>query len=834
MRWMLILAFLAAPSILAQVPPGHHLPEGPERIVREREIDIQRVTADLRFDMDREEISGIVTIAFAPLRSGLKEFFLDAADLKIGRVETTSGATLVFALMERKLRITLPRALGANQEATVRIIYSCRPKAGMYFFPALEKGSAQAWNFGEGGLHYGWLPLYNDTNDRFAVEFLLTVARPYVAVSNGTLRETRENPDGTRTFHWIQKEEIPNYLLTVNVGEFVQVPLDSARVGSRSIPLSVWAPPGHEDAAAFTFKDTPKMVEFFSQRFGYAYPWTKYDQIILRDFSVGAMETTTMVGFSEAHQHRAGDPPDSGPSFDQAHPIWVYEDTIAHELAHHWFGDLVTCRSLASIWLNESFATFAHTIWNGHAHGEDDLTYQRWRYLNNYLDFVRKTGTVRPMEYFRYAASEGMYQTEITYIKGSLILHMLRHFVGDEDFFRTIADYLTTHEFGTVESVDLLEAFRRTTGQNLSWFFNDWITNGAGRPSFEISYRWVPERRQVDLTVRQVQADLPFENDFRLPVDIEVVTEGGPQLHRVQVEGWLTQVSIPAESRPLTVVFDKGNWLVGEVRYERPLREVLYQLEHGGLADQLRAARQIATDFPRRKRGVDSLTRLLADSGSHWGLRQEAALDLGSIGGAAATEALVKALADSDRRVRRAAALAVGEAGGQQSAAALRKTIETDPAEDVVAVATVAFGRLHTPDAAQFLKKQLDRDSRWYGAIRIGTLQGLAELEDPALIPNFKSYTDPRWRREVRLVALDGWFRAAPGNAELASRLRELAEDRNQQVRSEALEKLGELHRSQDLPFLEEFASAETNPNLAEAARAAAVEIKAFAKAAAR
>ncbi|MFQ5696275.1 MAG: M1 family metallopeptidase, partial [Terriglobia bacterium] len=559
--------------------------------------------------------------------------------------DAPSGEPLPFTLEGRSLRVKLGRPYDAGDRLAVRVNYSSRPTVGMYFFPASGKGSAQAWNYGEGGLHYGWLPLYTDTNDRFAVEFTVTVPPPYVAVANGTLRETRENPDGTRTFHWVQEEAIPNYLLTVDVGEFAEVSLPEARVGSRSIPLSVWTPPGTEEAVAWTFRDTPQMVEYFSERFGYPYPWPKYDQITLREFG-GAMETTTLVGFTETYQRQEGDPPDSGPAFDLAYPTWAYEDTIAHELAHHWFGDLVTCRSLASIWLNESFATFAHTLWNGHAHGQDDLTYQRWRYRNTYLDFVRKTGTVRPLEYFRYPASEKMYTQEITYVKGSLVLHMLRHFLGDENFFRALKHYLAKNAFGEVESADLQRAFEEATGKNLAWFFDDWVAGGGGRPALEVSASWSRERGALDLRVKQVQADLPFENHFRLPLDIEIITAGGRATHTVWLEGWTTQVSLPAPAEPAAVIIDQGNWLVAELRYERPLREVLYQLAHGDLAARLQAARQLATDFPRRAQAREALTQVLADASAHWGLRLEAAVDLGAMGGRTAVAALMAALDD--------------------------------------------------------------------------------------------------------------------------------------------------------------------------------------------
>jgi len=825
-----VLALLALPAS-AQVFPGHRLPEGPERPVREREIDIRHYRADLRFDMAKEELSGAATVTFTPLRAGLTEFSLDAADLNVRSV-TVGGQPLRFSVdsAARRLSLQLPKALDPGGEASVVVSYSCRPKAGMYFFPKSGKRSAQAWNYGEGGLHYGWLPIYNDVNDRFTAELVVTVARPYAVLGNGTLKETRENADGTRTFHWVQEQPIPNYLLTVDVGEFARVPLSDAKVSStRTVPLSVWTPPGTEAAAAHTFGETPKMVEFFSKLFDYPYPWAKYDQAVLAEFAVGAMETTTMTGFSEPHLHGPEDPPDGGPQYDEAYPTWTSEDTIAHELAHHWFGDLVTCRSLASIWLNESFASFLHTVWNGHAHGEDDLTYQRWRYLNKYLSYVRAEGAVRPLEFFRYKSRDDMFQTETTYLKGSLVLHMLRRIVGEADFSRALADYLDRHEFGSVDSEDLKEAFQKSCGKNLTRFFEDWIEGGGGHPAFDVSYRWVPERREVDLTVRQIHADLPFENDFRLPVDIEIVTASGAKTHRVEIEGWTTRVALPADGKPGRVVFDKGGWLVAEVKFERSAEELLEELARGDLAGKLRAARQLSEDFPRRVDAVDALSRVLADPAAHWGLRQEAALALGTCGGDAAAAALTKASEDSDRRIRRAAALALGRAGGERSAARLRRMVESDRAEDVVAAAEIALGRIGGKETREFLKRQLPRESRYWDSIRLGAVQGLAELRDPSLAPLFTMHTAPGFVQEVRMAALAGWFRAAPEDASLRETLRKLTGDRNRAVRMAAIEKLGALHHAADAELLKSLAS---DPDLAvaEKAKQGAEEIESFVK----
>jgi aminopeptidase N len=832
MKRALVLLALAACPAAAQVLPGHRLPEGPEHPVRERAFHIEKYVAELRFDMAKDEIAGTATVTFTSLRAPLSDLSLDAALLGVTKVER-DGKPLAFTVDSKawKLDIALGAPVPIGQSATVRISYACQPRVGMYFFPPAGGREAQAWNYGEGGLHNGWLPIYNDTNDRFSVEFVVTVPPGFAAVSNGVLDPPRENADGTRTFRWVQEKPIPNYLMTVDVGRFARVPLSDAKVGPASVPLAVWTPPGTEKAAQFTFGDTPKMVEFFSQRMGYPYPWVKYDQVVLRDFAVGAMETTTMTGFGESHLKLDGDPPDSSPSsFGEAWPVFTVEDTVSHELAHHWFGDLVTCRSIGSIWLNESFATFWHTVWNGHAHGEDDLTYQRWWYLNTYVDYVRSTGTVRPMEYLRYTEPTAMYQTESTYVKGSLVLHMVRHFLGDPDFYAMIGDYLKRHQFSSVESADLAEAIELAAGRNFSWFFKDWVVVGGGHPRFEVSYRWVPERKSVDLTVKQIQSDLPFENEFRLPVDVEIADASGATTHRVELTGWSTTVSLPAASRPKRVTFDKGGWLVCEVRYERPIGEVLDELDHGDLAARLRAARQLADDYGRDPRAVAALARLLADSAAHWGLKQEAALDLGKCGGAEAVRALEQALASAaNPRVRRAVALGLGTAAAASSAPALRRAIETDRAEDVIAAAEISLGRLGGAGTKDYLVKQLSRPSRYWDSIRVGAMLGLGKLQDPSLAPLFDSYTDTKYEQEVRAAAVAGWAVASPDDPKLDDRLRTLTADRNRTVREDAVKRLGELHHESDLPLLREL-SGDPDPTIAQFAREGVDGTEAFLK----
>ena len=828
-----VLAFFVSPVFSGPIP-GHHLPTGMEQAVeqavRERQVDITRLAADLRVDFNRQTLDGSVTIAFTPLQAELDTLIFDAVDLDINEVELVgaeSGIELDFLVVDRMLQIALPAGLTPDDDLAVRISYKARPNTGLYFFAESKTRAAEAWNYGEGGRHYNWLPLFNDTNDRFTVDFRITVDEPYVVLGNGSLQGTKKNRDGSQTFHWTQDEPIPNYLLALNIGEFVEVLLADAEVGQRKIPLSVWTHAGDEDSAAFSFSKTPRMVEYFSELLGYDYAWPKYDQMTLRNFW-GAMETNGMVGFTEGALHYEGGLTDNAPQLDEAFPTWTTEDTIAHELAHHWFGNLVTCRSLASIWLNESFATYMHTVWNGHAYGKDDLTYQRWRYLQRYLGYIRRTGEIRPLEYFHYDVSGDMYTEDITYLKGALVLHLLRHVLGDEDFYRSVNGYLETHAFSEVDSFDFQRSLENASGGNLNWFFEDWIRGGGGYPALSVSYLWVPERKELDLTIEQIQAVQSFEAYFDVPIDVEIVTAKGSAVHSVRLHENVLSIALPADSEPLMVVVDKGNWLIADIHQEQRAEELVYQLRHGDLAVALRAAQQLAEDHSRDTLAITALAEVLGDRDAHWGLRQEAALDLGTMGGAAAIAALVSGLDDPNSRMRRAVAIGLGRADGEVSAKALEKAITSDSAEEVIGAATIALGKMRAPSARAVLMAQLDRDSRYYDVIRHSALTGLAELEDESLAPLFARYVDESFNHDVRTAAIEGWARAAPHDAALQRALRKLSHDPDFGIRGIALEKMGELHHANDLHFLREYATTAVDPNLQKRARDAAETIAAF------
>ncbi len=417
---------------------------------------------------------------------------------------------------------------------------------------------------------------------------------------------------------------------------------------------------------------------------------------------------------------------------------------------------------------------------------------------------------------------------EITYLKGALVLHFLRHVLGDEVFSRRVKSCLEDHAFSEVDSLDFQRALENVSGRNLNWFFEDWIRGGGEYPVLSVSYSWVQERNELDLTLEQVQAVQPFEGHFDVPLDVEITTASGSRVPTVRLHENELRIALPCDGEPLMVVVDTGNWLIADMHQDQSADELVYQLQHGDLAAGLRAARQLAEDYDRGLLAVAALRKVLGDRDAHWSLRQEAALDLGTMGGDVVIAALVSGLDEPNSRIRRAVAIGLGRAGGEMAAQALERSITSDSAEEVIGAAAVALGKMRTSSARADLVAQLGRESRYFDVIRHSSIIGFADLEDESLAPVFERYVDTSYNNEVRSAALEGWTRAAPHDATLKRVLRELANDPDGGIRRIAVEKMGELHHADDLDFLREYAATTVDPYLQNTARVAAETIAAF------
>ncbi len=770
---------------------AQRLPEGEFHPNRERVVDILHYRADLELNWNEKTVSGAAEVMLNPLRR-LDALSLDAIRLTIESVQLqqkVGPVGLSFSTGKNSLQIALDRVYSPSDTLALLIRYAAAPNAGMYFQPDPDHPEQMfVYTYGEGGLHANWLPIYNDVNDKFSSEMRVTAPLPYTVISNGTLLGIEATGDGKRAFHYKQSLPHSNYLIALYAGEFEKADLPPAFGG---IPLAYWVPKGRLAEGAYAFRNTPRMVEFFSQRFDYRYPWDKYDQVAVPDYAIGAMEHTSVTGHRASVLRDASAPDDfGGPEFDRYYNVWTAEGTISHELAHHWFGDNTTCKNLSQIWLNESFATYLQFLWDEETLGREALLLDCREALDRYLGYVEKEHLIRPLEYRYFDKTGDIYNEEHTYLKGAIVLHTLRHVLGDEPFFRACSYFLHRYEFSNADSRDFAAAVETATGRNLDWFFEDWVY-GGGHPVFEVSYTYLENRQLLALKVEQVQPIVEGQDLFTLPVEAAIVTAGETERRTFWVDEAEEEFFIECEQKPLMVSFDGAGNLVAEIRFEKSIDELVYQIRHDEFPGQIWAMREAARRFPGHPRTLAALSGVL-DASAFWALKAEAALLLGQIRTSGAEKVMAKVLQQPDYRVRKAAALGLAQFLPKFAAPLLKNLIEKDPHNDVAATALKALAKNSPAVAAPIIRKHIDRPA-WYREITIAGLEAFEEIGDAALAAEIRPYAGENYHQDICIAALNAWKSCAPADPELHATLVEFAAKANYGVKMEAIKLLGQL-----------------------------------------
>ncbi|MFQ5653608.1 MAG: M1 family metallopeptidase, partial [Planctomycetota bacterium] len=537
--------------------------DGPVHHPRIMPADFMNIRLELAFDWERESIQGRATHTLRVLQDGLRTLTLDAVRMTFTAVRDGEGRSLEHRAFDDRIEINLPNPAGAGDEIEITIAYQCVPEKGIYFVspdPRYPDRPRQVWSQGEAEESRHWYPCFDSPAERVSSEVIATVPEPLEVLSNGVLRSVRENPDdGTRTFHWVQERAHVNYLITVVAGVYEK--LEDSWDG---IPVTSWHYRGDGERARRSFLLTADMMECFSSLFG-PYPWSKYDQIVVRDFLWGGMENTTATTLTDRTLHEAEDEPSTSS-----------RGLVAHELAHQWFGDLVTCRDWADLWLNESFATFCATLYTEHHLGRPEAQMERLDQKASYLSEDRESYR-RPLSCRTYRDPEVMFDRH-SYPKGARILQMLRHMLGDEPFFAGVREYLRRHAFLSVESAQLRRALEDHTGEPLAWFFDQWIRHG-GHPELRVRKSYDPETGILTLDVEQTQQVDHLTPLFRLPVEVGIYGEGEQVVVKeIEVRHAQGTFTFQVPFRPSFVRFDRSSVLLMELDLEKPRGEWIEQL----------------------------------------------------------------------------------------------------------------------------------------------------------------------------------------------------------------------------------------------------------------
>ena len=612
----------ASPDLAANLNEIHITPKYYQdyRAAATRKLDLLHTKLRVRFDWANAYLNGKATLTLKPYFYETDLAILDAQGFdfhRVALVTDTGKVDIAYTYDDSKLTIMLDRVYKATEEFTVFMDYTAKPNEldveggkaisdakGLYFINNKneeEDKPQQIWTQGETESNSCWFPTIDKPNERMSQEIYITVDNKFITLSNGLLLYSTDNGDGTRTDYWKQEKEHAPYLAMMTIGEFAVV-----RDQWRDIEVNYYVEKEYEPYAKDIFGNTPEMLQFYSDILGVEYPWAKYSQIVVRDYVSGAMENTTAVIHGEFLQQ------DDRELLDETH-----EDIIAHELFHHWFGDLVTCESWSNLPLNESFATYGEYLWIDYKYGRDEADYALNNDLNNYLWSSNK----KQVDIIRYSYQDkdDMFDSH-SYAKGGRVLHMLRKYVGDDAFFASLKLYLDRHKYKAVEIHELRLAFEEITGEDLNWFFNQWFLS-SGHPTLLISHDYVDSLKQVRLSVTQSQN---MENTplYKLPVEVDVYAGGKVSRHSIVCDSIRQVFILPSETKPDLVNVDAEKMLLCSKKDYKTKEAWIFMYRNAPrYLDRIEAIAQLST-YSSDTAAMTVLEEALNDQ--HWKIRMEA------------------------------------------------------------------------------------------------------------------------------------------------------------------------------------------------------------------
>lgn len=594
-KLMAILLLIVHFSLIAQ---NTYKPE------RERVNNLIHTKLKVDFNFEKKQLNGEAWITLQPHFYKTEEVILDAKEFDIQKVKV-NNKNAEYNYINNQISIELDKVYSKGEKYEVYIKYIANPEKvkqegssaisdakGLYFINAdgKEKNKpTQVWTQGETESSSCWFPTIDSPNQKTTQEIYITVPNKYITLSNGKLISQTSN--GTkRTDYWKMDEKHAPYLFFMGVGEFSVI-----KDNWKHIPVNYYVEDRYKNVAKDIFGNTPEMLSYFSKITGVSYPWNKYHQIVVRDFVSGAMENTTAVVHAENAQQ------EKGQLIDQN----IWESTIAHEVFHHWFGNYVTAESWSNIALNEAFATYGEYLWFHYKYGDDKANAHLYEKLKQYLISKEEN---KKLVRFHYENREDVFDT-VSYQKGSLILHMLRDYLGDEAFFEGLKTYLKEYKYGKAEVHNLRLIFEKITGKDLNWFFNQWFY-GSGHIRMNISYDYSLITNTVTVNISQMG------NTFTFPLSIDVYEKRGKVTrHNVWVDKEKQSFTLPFERLPKLINIDAKHVLLAEISDKKALDHYIFQFKNAPhYLDRKLALEEIVKKQQDNKDAFATVVQALDDS----------------------------------------------------------------------------------------------------------------------------------------------------------------------------------------------------------------------------
>ncbi len=500
-------------------------------------IDVTYYKLNLTLQYSKHNLIGAVTVNAKSKSEGLKTFFLDLQDqLNVDSV-ISNGKQLTYSHSNAKLFITLDSTINTGETFSVTVYYEGTP--GSSGFGSFEFGSHNGypaiWSLSEPYGASDWFPCKDTPADKAdSSDVWITCDSNLIAASNGLLKQVVNNGNGTNTFKWHNSYPIAQYLISIAVSNYIQHTNYYKYAAADSMPIMYFVYPENDSLALSGISKVPNMIKIFSERYG-QYPFLREKYGEAQFGWGGGMEHQTCTSLG---------------SFD--------EDLEAHELAHQWFGDKVTCADWNDIWLNEGFATYSEAVYFEASQGE--------KVYNQMISQDMQTAKAAKGSIYVTNISDvnNIFNYNRSYAKGAVVLHMLRGIVGDSVFFKILRTYNSAPglAYGVATTQDFERVAEQVYGSSLSYFFDEWIY-GEGFPKYQINWSYESTGNniyRINLTVDQAIGTIP--TFYTMPVEIQITTAAGDTTLKIFNDEQSQQFTLIVKNKPEFITFDPNNLIL--------------------------------------------------------------------------------------------------------------------------------------------------------------------------------------------------------------------------------------------------------------------------------
>jgi len=801
-----------------------HIPGASRHLPPDKEFHAEHITIQLKVDLEKKQISGSCRTKLVPLREGIAALHLDAREMRVTGV-TLDGVRVPFEHDGNVLTVSPPGPL-ATAPHELRVDYSAEPRHGVYFVSPDEKfpdKPVQAWSQGEPEFSRYWFPCHDHLNDKATSEMLVTVPGGYLAISNGRL-VSKEDKGGWVTFHW--KEDVPHsaYLNSFVVGKFGVIE-DQAE----GVPLQYYFPESRRGDALRLFGLTPDMLRVFESLTRVKYPYEKYAQVAVHDFLIGGMENVSVTTLTDTRF------PDERSEEDYAarysRPDRNHIELVAHELAHMWFGNLVTAKHWSHLWLNEGFATYFQALYTREKFGEDEFRHDMHSKAETYFeedDSMYRRAIVDDV----YVYSDDVFDS-YAYEKAAWMIHQLRYILGDDLFFDATSEYLKRYAASNADTHDYMKVMEEKSGFSLQGYFEQAFFK-AGHPEFEVNYLWDEGTHTAEVAVKQNQQVDELTPVFSLPCDIAFyitgavggAKNGGRHVRRVRLGSKEEKFHFELPWKPTIVEFDPEERLLKKVKFEKPVSMLLSQLEASVDASSRRRAAEALGSLSGAPEVVEALAKAVRRDDQHFSVRSEAARSLGRIGTKDALETLIGLSGLTNRRVRRAVVAALGEFKDPRVAKPLLAALRGDESPYVQCQAAVSYGKARLPDAFEVITSAVGTPSP-EDAVTEACMEALGYVKDSRTRQFLRKHLPYGRPTRVRVGALKGLIRLGWLEEEDVATFKEfLLEDKEFTIRTQVLEAVSELLDKRLLAAVREASEKDVDPRARRRAREVALRLE--------